>query len=111
MLSSRFAGIPISSSLIDVAGVPQLLTCGEQTLRAKNPAQLSGFISEWCPASNRKPVRLQIGNSVRLASEFARRIHGARGKRTTVIVIRKGNDWSDYGHRAKDRPYCRPVNG
>jgi hypothetical protein len=71
MLSSRFAGIPISSSLIDVAGVPQLLTCGEQTLRAKNPAQLSGFISEWCPASNRKPVRLQIGNSVRLASEFA----------------------------------------
>ena len=32
-----------------------------------------------------------------------RRIHGARGKRTTVIVIRKGNDWSDYGHRAKDR--------
>ena len=31
------------------------------------------------------------------------RIHGARGKRTTVIVIRKGNDWSDYGHRAKDR--------
>ena len=42
-------------------------------MRAKNPAQLSGFISEWCPASNRKPVRLQIGNSVRLASEFTSR--------------------------------------
>jgi len=27
----------------------------------------------WRPASNRKPVRLQIGNSVRLASEFAPR--------------------------------------
>jgi hypothetical protein len=29
MLSSRLAGIPISSSTIDEAGVPQLLACGE----------------------------------------------------------------------------------
>jgi len=31
MLNSRFAGIPISSSTIDEAGVPQLSICGEQT--------------------------------------------------------------------------------
>jgi hypothetical protein len=31
MLSSRFAGIPISSSIIDE--VPQLLNRGEQTVR------------------------------------------------------------------------------
>lgn len=58
--------------LVDVAGVPQLLTCGEQTVRAKNPAQVAGFISEWCPASNWNPVQLQIENRVRLASEFAK---------------------------------------
>jgi hypothetical protein len=46
MLNSRFAGIPISSSIIDEAGVPQLLTCGEQTLRAEIPAQVAGFTSE-----------------------------------------------------------------
>jgi hypothetical protein len=34
MLSSRFAGIPISSSTIDGPGVPQLLNRGEQTMRA-----------------------------------------------------------------------------
>ena len=34
MLSSRFAGIPISSSIIDGSGVPQLLNRGEQTLTA-----------------------------------------------------------------------------
>ena len=34
MLSSRFAGIPISSSTIDGPGVPQLLNRGEQTTRA-----------------------------------------------------------------------------
>ena len=34
MLSSRFADIPISSSIIDGSGVPQLLNRGEQTLRA-----------------------------------------------------------------------------
>jgi hypothetical protein len=31
MLSSRFAGIPISSSTIDEPGVPQLLNRGQQT--------------------------------------------------------------------------------
>jgi hypothetical protein len=30
MLSSRFAGIPISSSIIDEAGVPQLLNRGSK---------------------------------------------------------------------------------
>jgi hypothetical protein len=34
MLSSRFAGIPISSSIIDGSGVPQLMNRGEQTLTA-----------------------------------------------------------------------------
>ena len=33
MLSSRFAGIPISSSIIDEAGALQLLNRGEQTVR------------------------------------------------------------------------------
>jgi hypothetical protein len=49
MLSSRFAGIPISPSIIDEAGVPQMLACGDQTLRAENPAQVAGFISESRP--------------------------------------------------------------
>jgi hypothetical protein len=71
MLSSRFAGIPISSSIIDEAGVPQLLACGEQTFRAEKPAQVAGFISEWWPASNRKPGRLEIGSTGRIESEFA----------------------------------------
>jgi hypothetical protein len=71
MLSSRFAGIPIPQSIIDEAGMPQLLACGEQTLRAESPAQVAGFISEWWPASNRNPGRLQIGISGRIESEFA----------------------------------------
>ena len=48
-----------------------MLACGEQTLRAENPAQVAGFISEWWPASNRNPGRLQIGISGRIESEFA----------------------------------------
>ena len=32
---------------------------------------MAGFISEWWPASNRNPGRLQIGIPGRLASEFA----------------------------------------
>jgi hypothetical protein len=32
---------------------------------------VAGFISEWWPASNRNPGRLQIGITGRLASEFA----------------------------------------
>jgi DNA (cytosine-5)-methyltransferase 1 len=75
MLSSRFAGIPVSSSLIDKAGVPQLLTCGEQTLRAENPAQVADFISEWRPASNRNGGRHQIGISGRIESEFAKNVN------------------------------------
>ncbi|MBB4201172.1 transposase [Rhodoblastus sphagnicola] len=51
--------------------MPQLLACGEQTSRAKNPAQVAGFMSEWWPASNRNPGRLQIGISGRIESEFA----------------------------------------
>jgi hypothetical protein len=71
MLSSRFAGIPISSSILDEAGMPQLLACGEQTLRAENPAQVAGFISEWRPTSNRKSGRLHFGITVRIRSDFA----------------------------------------
>ena len=47
-------------SLMEKSGVPQVLTCGEQTARTKNwlrwPAHLgiaAGFKSEWWPASNR----------------------------------------------------------
>jgi hypothetical protein len=54
MLNSRLARIPISSSTIDQAGVPQLSICGEQTVEP-SPAQVAGFISEWWPTSNRNP--------------------------------------------------------
>jgi hypothetical protein len=64
----RHSNLP---SIIDEAGVPQLLACGEQTLRAEKPAQVAGFTSEWWPASNRNPGRLQIGISGRIESEFA----------------------------------------
>jgi hypothetical protein len=60
MLSSRFAGIPISSSTIDDGpGLPQLLTA-EQTLRAVTGSggrdqigMVAGIKSEWWPTSNR----------------------------------------------------------
>src|SRR5271170_4687056 len=70
MLSSRFAGIPISSSTIDGPGLPQLLIRGERAPSAV-PAQVAGFISEWWPASFRNGGRLQIGIGGRIASEFA----------------------------------------
>ena len=49
-----------------------MLACGDQTLRAENPAQVAGFISEWWPASNRNRGRIEIGISGRIESEFAR---------------------------------------
>src|SRR5260370_29229802 len=62
MLSSRFAGIPISSSIIDGSGVPQLLNRGEQTLRAVTGSggrlhfgMVAGLKSERWPTSNRNP--------------------------------------------------------
>jgi hypothetical protein len=84
MLSSRFAGIPISPSIIDEAGLPQLLACGEQTLRAENSAQVAGFISEWWPASNRNGGRLQIGISRRIESEFAGLVENAKRRHAYV---------------------------
>ena len=70
MLSSRFAGIPISSSTIDGPGVPQLLNRGEQTTRAVTGSggrlhfgMVAGIKSERWPTSNRNPGRI--------ASEFA----------------------------------------
>jgi len=76
MLNSRLAGIPISSSTIDEAGVPQLSICGEQTVEP-SPAQVAGFISEWWPESNRNGGRHQIGMPGRIASEFATPTHYA----------------------------------
>ena len=62
MLSSRFAGIPISSSTIDGPGVPQLLNRGEQTMRAVTGSggrlhfgMVAGIKSERWPTSNRNP--------------------------------------------------------
>src|SRR6202167_134372 len=62
MLSSRFAGIPISSSTIDGPGVPQLMNRGEQTLRAVTGSggrlhfgMVAGIKSERWPTSNRNP--------------------------------------------------------
>ena len=95
MLSSRFAGIPISSSIIDEAGVPQLLNRGEQTVRPC-PAQVAGFKSEWWPKSNRNGGRLQIGIPGRIASEFAR----GYARRTYL----KSGDFSPW-----DCPYHLPL--
>jgi hypothetical protein len=62
MLSSRFAGIPISSSTIDGPGMPQLLNRGEQTTRAVTGSagrlhfgMVAGIKSERWPTSNRNP--------------------------------------------------------
>ena len=62
MLSSRFAGIPISSSIIDGSGVPQLPNRGEQTTRAVTGSggrlhlgMVAGIKSERWPTSNRNP--------------------------------------------------------
>src|SRR5271157_3874 len=62
MLSSRFAGIPISSSTIDEAGVPQLLNRGELTLSAVTGpggrlhfGMVAGIKSVRWPTSNRNP--------------------------------------------------------
>src|SRR5271170_5551161 len=85
MLSSRFAGIPISSSTIDGPGLPQLLIRGERAPSAV-PAQVAGFISEWWPASNRNGGRLQIGIGGRIASEFARNAHVADEGRGLWLV-------------------------
>ena len=63
MLSSRFAGIPLSSSTIDGRAVPRLLICGEPTPGAVAGSggrlhfgMVAGFKSERRPASNRKSV-------------------------------------------------------
>ena len=70
MLSSRFAGIPISSSIIDGSGVPQLLNRGEQTLTAVTGS--GGRLHFGMVAgSNRNGGRHQIGIPGRIASEFA----------------------------------------
>src|SRR5271165_5845236 len=62
MLSSRFAGIPVSSSTIDGPGVPQLANRGEQTTRAVTGSggrlhlgMVAGIKSERWPTSNRHP--------------------------------------------------------
>jgi hypothetical protein len=59
--SASAAGIPISSSIIDEAGLPQLLTRGEQTVRTVTGSggrlhlgMVAGIKSERRPASNRK---------------------------------------------------------
>src|SRR5271163_2203686 len=71
MLSSRFAGIPISSSIIDGSGVPQLLNRGEQTLTAVTGSggrlhfgMVAGIKSER-PAGLRRnsQVRVQLPSS------------------------------------------------
>jgi len=56
MLSSRFAGIPVPSSFIDGAGLPQLAIRGEQTARAVTGSggrlhfgTGAGIKSEWWP--------------------------------------------------------------
>src|SRR5271154_3806677 len=73
MLSSRFAGIPISSSIIDGSGLPQLLIRGEQTATAVTGSggrlhfgMVAGIKSEWWPASNRNPRPACVGIRIHL---------------------------------------------
>jgi len=70
IVSSRFAGIPFSSSNINESGVPQVLTAGNKQRESRKPAQVAGFISD--------RGRFQIGmvaginrNPGRIESEFA----------------------------------------
>src|SRR5208282_5025751 len=80
MLSSRFAGIPISSSTIDGPGVPQLLNRGEQTMRAVTGSggrlhfgMVAGIKSERWPTSNRNPWPDCVGiRKLRAATSKAR---------------------------------------
>src|SRR5271170_6043904 len=65
MLSSRFAGIPISSSTIDGRGLPQFADSRGASSERRAPYRL-----RW-PTSNRNGGRLQIGIGGRIASEFA----------------------------------------
>jgi hypothetical protein len=69
MLSSRFAGIPISSSIIDKAGVPQLLACRGANLESQKSGSgvrlhlgmVSGIRSEARPASFRNRCPACVG--------------------------------------------------
>src|SRR5208282_5038600 len=76
MLSSRFAGIPISSSTIDEPGVPQLLNRGEQTIRAVTGSggrlhfgMVAGIKSERWPTSNRNPWPECVGIRTQLSAD------------------------------------------
>src|SRR5271165_2025841 len=97
MLSSRFAGIPISSSTIDGPGVPQLPNRGEQTLRAVTGSagrlhfgMVADIKSERWPTSNRNPWPDCVG---------IRRIPARRLLKVQILlkadVSEAGEGWSD----------------
>ena len=71
MLSSRFAGIPVSSSTIRRARTASVADFAGSRRSEPSTAQVAGFISEWWPASFRYGGRHQIGIGGRIASEFA----------------------------------------
>src|SRR5260370_35552620 len=89
MLSSRFAGIPISSSIIDGSGGPQLLNRGEQTLRAVTGSggrlhfgMVAGLKSERWPTSNRSPRPYCVGirKEPEMGPKLSRWLAGLRGQ-------------------------------
>src|SRR5271165_6011876 len=87
MLSSRFAGIPISSSTIDEPGVPQLLNRGEQTIRAVTGSggrlhfgMVAGIKSERWPTSNRN-LEGYVRSPARRFMRHGRRPHISRIER------------------------------
>src|SRR5271168_5328954 len=97
MLSSRFAGIPISSSTIDGPGVPQLLNRGEQTTRAVTGSggrlhfgMVAGIKSERWPTSNRNPWPDCLG--IRTFTFKGKNVHVAEvGKSLGVRYILEGS--------------------
>src|ERR1700677_630934 len=107
MLSSRFAGIPISSSTIDGPGVPQLLNRGEQTLRAVTGSggrlhfgMVAGIKSERWPTSNRNPWADCLGIRNQAPQRVRPRDHGAEGGRSRQVVF----DTMARGRRAGSGP-------
>ena len=119
MLSSRFAGIPISSSIIDKAGVPQLLACGGANLESQKSGSgvrlhlgmVSGIRSEARPASfrNRCPACVGFRNGVfDMGSSRLKRLQ------PPLLLIRRDEEGAEreaFGASAPDRIVPRPVRG
>ena len=99
MLSSRFAGIPISSSTIDGRGLPRLLIRGERTERAFNSSSgrlhfgmVAGFISVRWPTSNRNRWPDCVGIRTDNQSTLALHLVTRHGRATPLLWLTVDKD-------------------